>query len=123
MVQFATGSASGGASGASLLSQVEELQHTVPAAAATGKEHEANPQPASSAATVPRKETPSGILSLITELISLHRKLHILDESLQQTDRLSQAAKDLRAPLVAKVRELTQKGDQLSGQPDSQDPA
>jgi small-conductance mechanosensitive channel len=123
MVQFATGGSSGGGS-ASLLSQVEELQHTVPAAAAaTGKEQETNPQAANAAANVPHKESPSGILSLITELISLRRKLHILDESLEQTDRLTQAAKELRAPLVAKVRELTQKGDELSGQPDSQDPA
>lgn len=126
MLQFATGATSSGSSAGGLLSQVEELARTVPAASANAKEQtETNSQAANAAAaSVPqRKETPNGILSLGTDLFSLRHKLHTLDESLHQTDLLIQAAKNLRAPLIAKIKELTQKGDELSGQPDSQDPA
>jgi small-conductance mechanosensitive channel len=69
-----------------------------------------------------RKETPNGILALATDLFSLRRKLRGLDENLRQTEVLAQASKNLRSPMVAKIRELTQKGDAVAGQPDSQDP-
>jgi small-conductance mechanosensitive channel len=126
MLQFATGTSASGLGSGSLLSQVEELARSVPAANAT-KDTATNAPAANStgsaaAATRDRKETPNGILSLATDLLTLHRKLRALDENLRQTDLLAQSAKDLRAPLVAKVRELTQKGDELAGQPDSQDP-
>ena len=52
----------------------------------------------------------------------MRRKLRALEDNLRQTDALYQSSKDLRAPLVAKVKELTQKGDDVAGQPDSQDP-
>jgi small-conductance mechanosensitive channel/uncharacterized coiled-coil DUF342 family protein len=124
MLQFATGSSASGLGSGSLLSQVEELARSVPAANAA-KDAATNTPAAnsSSAATVTRKETPNGILSLATDLFTLHRKLRTLDENLRQTDLLAQSAKNLRSPLGAKVRELTQKGDELAGQPDSQDPA
>jgi len=69
-----------------------------------------------------RKEAPTGILALATDLFSLRRKLRALEDNLNQTEALSQTSKNLRAPLVAKVKELTQKGDDVAGQPDSQDP-
>jgi small-conductance mechanosensitive channel len=59
---------------------------------------------------------------LATDLFSLRRKLRVLEDNLRQTDALSQNAKDLRAPLLAKIKDLTQKGDDVAGQPDSQDP-
>jgi small-conductance mechanosensitive channel len=127
MLQFATGTAASGLGSGSLLAQVEELARTVPAASG-GKETETN-SPASIAATPAaaaareRKETPTGILALATDLFTLRRKLRALEENLRQTDQLAQTSKNLRAPLVAKMKELTQKGDDLAGQPDSQDPA
>src|SRR5438270_610499 len=125
MLQFATGTSASGLGSGSLLSQVEELARSVPAANGA-KEAETNtPAAAASAAAVARdrKETPNGILSLATDLFTLRRKLRTLDENLRQTDLLAQSSKNLRAPLTAKIRELTQKGDDLAGQPDSQDPA
>jgi small-conductance mechanosensitive channel len=127
MLQFATGTSASGLGSGNLISQVEELARSVPAANA-GKEAETNAQAAASsvsaaAAMRDRKEAPTGILSLATDLFTLRRKLRTLDENLRQTDLLAQSAKNLRAPLIAKVRELTQKGDELAGQPDSQDPA
>jgi chromosome segregation ATPase len=126
MLQFATGATANGPSSGSLLSQIEALARTVPADATTGKDQaETNSQAANAAAAVSRdrRETPNGILSLATDLFSLRHKLHALDESLHQTELLAQTAKNLRTPLIAKIRELTQKGDELSGQPESQDPA
>ncbi len=128
MLQFATTTTSSGVGSGNLPSQVEELARTVPAASASGKDAaEANPGPSNSAsptavASRERKEAPTGILSLATDLFSLRRKIHALDDNLRQTDALVQSARDLRAPLSAKVRDLTQKGDNVAGQPDSQDP-
>jgi small-conductance mechanosensitive channel len=128
MLQFATTTTSSGVGSGNLPSQVEELARTVPAAAsASGKEAaEANPASNSASPTAvasrERKEAPTGILSLATDLFSLRRKIRALDDNLRQTDALVQSARSLRAPLVAKVRELTQKGDDVAGQPDSQDP-
>ncbi len=126
MLQFATGAAAGKDVSGNLVEQVEELARGVPAANGV-KEAEPAQQPAASvtaaAASRERKESPTGIFALATDLFALRRKMHTIDENLRQTDALSQTAKSLRAPLTATVRELTQKGDQIAGQPDSQDPA
>ncbi len=128
MLQFATGTASSGLGSGGLLSQVEELARTVPVASAENKEQtgsNATTNNSTSPAVVAsreRKEAPTGILALATDLFSLRRKLRALEDNLRQTDALSQSLKNLRAPMVAKVRELTQKGDDVAGQPDSQDP-
>jgi small-conductance mechanosensitive channel len=130
MLQFATGTSASGAGSGNLLGQVEELGRGVPAATGA-KETEPAQQPVNSAtaaataaaASRERKEAPAGIFALATDLFTLRRKLHTIDENLRQTDALSQSAKNLRAPLIATVRDLTQKGDQIAGQPDSQDPA
>lgn len=130
MLQFATGTAASGLGSGSLLSQVEELARTLPVASAESKEQTgSNSTPAATNSTSPavvasreRKEAPTGILALSTDLFTLRRKLRALEDNLRQTDALSQSSKSLRAPLVAKIRELTQKGDDVAGQPDSQDP-
>jgi small-conductance mechanosensitive channel len=127
MLQFATGTASSGLGSSSLLAQVDELARAVPAAG-SGKEAEASPPAANTttpAAVAARdhKQEPTGILSLASDLFVLRRKLRTLDENLRQTDLLAQSSKSLRAPLVAKIRELTRQGDELASQPDSQDRA
>ena len=128
MLRFATGTAASGLGSGSLLSQVEELARTVPAASANGNQQGGESNATSSNAPSPavvasreRKESPTGILSFATDLFALRHKLRALDDDLRQTDALAQTSKNLRAPLVAKVRELTQKGDEVAGQPDSQD--
>jgi small-conductance mechanosensitive channel len=128
MLQFATGTASSGLGSGSLLSQVEELARTVPVASAESKEQtgsNATANNSSSPAVVAsreRKEAPTGILALATDLLSMRRKLRALEDNLRQTDALYQSSKDLRAPMMAKIRNLTQQGDNVAGQPDSQDP-
>jgi small-conductance mechanosensitive channel len=129
MLQFATGTASSGLGSGSLLSQVEELARTVPVASVESKEQTGSSTTAANNSTPPsvvasreRKETPTGILALATDLFSLRRKLRALEDNLDQTDALSQSSKSLRAPLLASIKDLTQKGDDVAGQPDSQDP-
>jgi len=128
MLQFATGTASSGLGSGSLLAQVEELARTVPVASAENKDQNGSTSAGNNSnspavvASRERKESPTGILALATDLFSLRRKLRALEDNLRQTEALSQSSKNLRAPLVAKVRELTQKGDDVAGQPDSQDP-
>jgi small-conductance mechanosensitive channel len=123
MLQFATGASAGKDVSGNLVEQVEELARGVPAASGVKEAEPAQQPAAASAAAHERKETPTGIFALATDLFTLRRKIHTIDENLRQTDALSQTAKSLRAPLTATVRELTQKGDQIAGQPDSQDPA
>lgn len=127
MLQFAAGTSANGVTSGSLLSQVEELARTLPAASSNQPENNQQSSNASASATAAatreHKEEPNGIFSIATDLFTLRRKLHALDDNLHQSDQLEQTAKNLRAPLLAKMRELTQAGDQVSAQPDSQDPA
>jgi small-conductance mechanosensitive channel len=127
MLQFATG-ASGAAGGGSLAARIDELARTVPVASTSAKTGENTPAATNTgnnlaAAARERKEEPNGMLALIGDIFAIHRKLRSLEDNLNQTDELSQASRDLRTPLLAKVRELTQKGNALAAQPDSQDPA
>jgi small-conductance mechanosensitive channel len=75
------------------------------------------------AAAPQRKPEPSGILSLITDLIALQRKKESIDQAIDSTNSLSEAANSIRAPLVAELRALMQKGDELSKAADTADPA
>ncbi len=129
MLQFAHGTMANSQGQLSLSAQIEELSRTVPAALAENNKQESSQSArntsGSAAVAVPpkdRKTTPTGILGLITDLFALRQKLRTLDDNLQETDSMIQAAKALRAPMVAKTRELMKTGDDLAAQPDSQDP-
>lgn len=134
MVEFMGGANQGGTGTSTLRAQVEELERTVPAlsSAASGTKG-ASGQNAESRATAPsvslavsaaanRKE-PGGIFGLITEIISLSRKAHSLDDAILLTDSLAQMSRQLRTPLGAALKQAAQQGDQVSNQPDSTDPA
>ena len=130
MVQFATGATAGGMGSGTLTGEIEELARTVPSVNANTKETDndknvsANNNANSMAvAARERKQEPNGILDIVANLFTLHRKVKSLEDDITVTDSLSQASKALRAPLTAKIRELTQRGDQLAAQADSADPA
>jgi len=128
MLQFATG-ASGAAGGGSLAARIDELARTVPVASTSAKQNGENNAAATNsgnnlaAAARERKQEPNGMLALIGDIFAIRRKLRSLEDNLNQTDELSQSSKDLRTPLLAQVRDLTQRGNSLAAQPDSQDPA
>lgn len=127
MMQFASGmTASTGAKG--LLAKIEELARTVPAAATDNKGAASSATPAASSNPADlesddNKALPSGIFRLITNVFDSRRKLNLLDHSLQATDSLADASKTLRSPLIARLREFSQRSDQLADQPAAQDPA
>ena len=130
MVQFATGATAGGMGSGTLTGEIEELARTVPSVNANTKETDndknvsANNSANSMAvAARERKQEPNGILDIIANLFTLHRKIKLLEDDINVTDGLSQASKALRAPLTAKIRELTQHGDQLAALADTSDPA
>jgi small-conductance mechanosensitive channel len=129
MLQVSTGNAAGGRSAGSLSAQIEELARTLPAVE-TAKEqgtasNSTSVSPSASVASAPQEHRarPAGIPALISDLFSLRHKIGVLDDNLKSTDSLANSARVFRAPLAAKMRELTQKGDQLAAQPDSADPA
>jgi small-conductance mechanosensitive channel len=127
MLEFAHGTTATNQGQLGLSAQIEEMARTVPALAAENNNPDAGLQAGNAAgasamaASARDHKTPTGILGLATDLFSLRRKLRVLDDNLQQTDSLAQAARAVRAPMVARVRELMKAGDDLSAQPDSQD--
>lgn len=129
MLQFATG-ASGAAGGGSLSARIDELAKTVPVASVNPKGTTTDNGPAQtntsnnlSVAAKERKQEPTGMLALIEDIISARHKLTSLEDNLRLTGQMAQTSKDLRTPLLAKVRELTQKGNNLAAQADSADTA
>lgn len=122
ILQFTTGmNALSGPKG--LPAQIEELARTVPAAASDSKQSSQAAAATQAAISPPEKRAESGgLFGLIAEIFEYRRKLHLLDASLRQTDSLAAASAALRSPLVARMRELTQRSDQLAAEPQSQDP-
>src|SRR5947209_7148445 len=125
MLDFANSASSNGTGSGGLRAQIEELARTIPALSADPKSQPINSN--SSATTLnskgERKDEPSGILALMTEIVELKHKLRVLDESLKATDSLSESARKLRTPVLAEIRKFAQRGDELAQQPESQDPA
>lgn len=125
MTEFVSeaGSNSVGASG--LRQQIEELARSVPPAASnassTNTDQSQGAQDSAKLASIADKEPPSGIWGLIADLFRLSRKDHVLKQDIAATDALIQAGKQLRTPLVAKLKTMIQTGDQLSKQADSGD--
>ena len=109
MVQFATGATAGGVGSGTLIGEIEELARTVPSVNANTKETDndknvsANNNANSMAvAARERKQEPNGILDIIANLFTLHRKIKSLEDDINVTDGLSQTSKALRAPLDGK---------------------
>jgi len=100
MVEFAHGTTAGGLGQLSLSAQIEELAKTVPAENSRTDASQSGGSTSVPAAAKERKTAPTGILGLITDLFALRQKLRTLDDDLQQTDSMAQAAKALRAPMV-----------------------
>jgi small-conductance mechanosensitive channel len=129
MMKFIAGAGANASVSGNLKAQIDELQSAAPAVSLTDLEHPAaNAGTTASAeiaaAAAPKKrERPSGLLALITNLSVLSRKVRDLGDTIRLTSDLADASNNMRAPVVAALRHLTQEGDQLAGQPQSDDPA
>lgn len=128
MLQFASGMSSW-KGGKGLEAQIEELGRTVPVTlnptSKTGDTEAAMPAIATSTTTAEgsnsNNSVPSGIFGLIADVVDSRRKLSLLDHSLELTEALAATSQTLRSPLIARIREFTQRSDQLAEQPPSQD--
>jgi small-conductance mechanosensitive channel len=125
MADFASGAANGTGD---LRTQIEELERAIPAANASLAEsasagQNASRSPAAVMAADIRRTEGSGIIALASDWFALRRKLRVLDGTIEATDSLAQTSRDLRAPFVKTLKELSARGDELANQPQSADPA
>ena len=119
ILQFESGTVSP-AQGGGLVSQIDELERSIPESERTGK------QPATIAAApgatgtatapavTPRQAEPSGILGITTELIALQRKQDSLDESASLTRALVRRAQSVLDPVTRLLRDIDQRGASLT---------
>lgn len=127
LLEFLTTTSSNATGNGTLQSQVEQLAKTVPDALVTQEKSSAAQNQGNTSQTVApanaqRRSEPNGILALITDLISLSRKKSSLQQAIDSTNALSDTAKSIRTPLMAELRALMTKGEQVSNAPDTTDP-
>ena len=132
ILQF-TNTGASGASAGNLLAQVQELQRSIPEVSVSnsnqpsGADGEAKSSSSTGSqntpAAAPRRQEPMGLLAVITELFSLTRKVHNIDERLRVTDSLAQTAQTLRQPLSKNISPLVQRGNELAQAADTSDVA
>ncbi|HVJ05691.1 MAG TPA: mechanosensitive ion channel domain-containing protein [Candidatus Saccharimonadales bacterium] len=78
---------------------------------------------AQQAPSTPPKQAETGIVSLTSDLFSLIRKLKAQREAANATAQLRLTLDRVRAPLRQQLRAVNQRGEELSAQPQSSDPA
>jgi small-conductance mechanosensitive channel len=125
-LQFAIETSMEDTGAAGLRDQIEELARSVPAV--LGSTNVASPEQKtaeqSPEGTSPfgNRQQPSGIWGLAADLLQLSHKRHTLDQQIESTDRLMQAGRKLRRPLVTNLRSLIQTGGQVGDRAPSSDP-
>lgn len=107
IVGFAAGA---GNMGGDLLTQLSELEQTVPTGAAAA------------IASPARRPPPSGLVGFITEVVWLHQKSTSLQQASRSVDGLLLETHTFSAPLAATLREAIKQADQPVP-PDMTDPA
>lgn len=134
ILQF-TNAGSSGVSSGNLLAKVQELQRSVPEITLTNttpapatpdgqnKSNGGSSSSSSNASAAPRREQPSGLLALITDVFALTRKIHGIDDSIRASDAFAQTAQDLRTPLSKNIAPLVQRGNELAQAADTSDVA
>jgi len=127
MVQFVGGIDSGGKGAPNLKAQILELQRAVPAANTSAAPTSGNQAPSSASSPVDvypaRKPVPPGIFGLVSDLLSLRRKMSGLDDSIQLCESLAAASRSLSAPLNATLQAFVKRGDALAVQADTSNAA
>jgi small-conductance mechanosensitive channel len=126
MLEFVSGNSANGLGASGLSAQIEALARTVPGVAETpapANPGSAPPNPAPGTAiagAAPAKKTETnGIWNLAADAFVLAAKIRSIDSLIQQTDALAAATKKLRAPYLAQLQTLSERGDELGKQADS----
>ncbi len=96
-----------GLSASGLAGQIDELEKSIPDA-------ERNAKPPAQTTTAAAPAPTGGLAGIFEELLTLHRNIGTLDDTVETTDALSQAVERMRAPLLDELREIDQQGDALA---------
>jgi len=131
MSRFLSGTSTGAAG---LSAQIDALESTLPpdireatssrsanGSSSGGTSASSSQQQAASAtppAAIANVAAGSGLWERATSLFSTWGKLRSINTARQQTQDLARSAQDIRSPLVADLRELTRRGDELAHQAD-----
>ncbi len=127
MVEFVGGASTNGLGATGLRADIEALARTVPAALTKPASTQENAssgggQVIPGQGTGAWKPTPSGIWGLATDLFALSRKDHALADGIRLTGALTDRLRQLRTPLVNRMRDMSRRGDDLAKQADAAGP-
>ena len=125
MAEFVSGASTSGLGAAGLRAQIEALARSVPpelVQASAGAENNSVHQQ-NAAAYGGSEPAASGIWGLTGRLYDLSGKIRTIDQTARVTDELTETSKQLKAPLITQLKDLSKQGDQLANQTDSNDPA
>lgn len=127
MRSFVTGTGSDGLGATGLRGQIEELARSVPSILSETQDADKSNRPnanqsAASRAALTSKPY-SGIWGLVSDLFHLSLKTRMLWHEVTAADTLLQAAKELRDPLMADIRQTIQTSSSVASQADSADAA
>ena len=95
---------------------VPEVMEVAAPSAASGKEKTNQAKEAPAAANSAPEKTSAGLIGQVVVLYSEFNNVRTINRLLAETDRVRQAATDLRAPLRDSMRATAQRGQQLSAQ-------
>ncbi len=95
---------------------VPEVMEVAAPSAASGKEKTNQAKEAPAAANSAPERTSAGLIGQVVVLYSEFNNVRTINRLLAETDRVRQAATDLRAPLRDSMRATAQRGQQLSAQ-------
>jgi small-conductance mechanosensitive channel len=120
MLDFVGNSAKTGLSVNELRAEIDALASSVPAAGiaanASGQSRAAQPF-----SLTDGKAAPSNIWDLFADLFGLSAKLHSVNAMIADTNALLNTSNGLRAPFVARLRELSRQGNALAAEADTAD--
>jgi small-conductance mechanosensitive channel len=118
LLEFVGNSANTGLSVTELRAEVDALASSVPSASgatnAPGQSRTAEPFSINDG-----KTAPTNLWDLFADLFGLSSKLHSVNSMIADTNALEQTSNDLRAPFVARLRDLSKTGDVLAAQADT----
>ncbi len=127
MADFVAGTSANGVGATGLRAQIEALASSIPAAAAnpaTGAGGGTRASPLAAPAPITSGQADfADSWALMGDVFAVFGKVRAINSITEQTTALSDASREIRAPFVAELRELTTKGDDLAAQADTADPA
>ena len=129
MVEFVSGTSANGMGATGLRAQIETLAAAIPATvlnsanASQASVASSTRAPSTNAIAMSSRPDLSNVWGLTTDIFAQSARIQTVNSIVAETDALSKSVKDIRAPMIAQLRDLSQKGDQLAAQADTAGPA